>query len=87
MSQPLEERLPPGFVEDSRDGNSDTDGDGDVDFGEAYEGAKGRVEEKNKKYGRDQEPWKINQECVCPCYPNISVDKLAWDNESMELGR
>jgi uncharacterized repeat protein (TIGR01451 family) len=39
------------------------------------------VEEKNKEYGRDQEPWKIDQECdcVCPCYPNISVDKLVWD--------
>lgn len=66
-----------GFTEASRDEDSDTNDDGEVGPGEAFNGANNSVNDNNNATGRAQEPWIDSQECECkcPCSPDITGDK------------
>lgn len=76
-----------GFDKDSRNPDSDTDGDDAVDPAEANVTAVGAVNDFNSARGTSQAPWISSGppcECKCPCEPGIDADKWVWDGLSQE---
>ena len=73
-----------GLDDDSRDPNSDANGDGYVNPMEANTSAVAAVDANNSKHGKSQAPWSNSQECECkcPCKPSTDADKWVWDDVS-----